>query len=499
VIRPPHGVASDSGDMSELLEFVTQHTGLIFPPNRRATAEGGVQRAMRHVGIRNVASLLARVREDLETLDELLAELTVGETYFFREEGQFDFMRRVAVPQLLAGRSEDSVLRAWSAACASGEEAYSLAITLRETAPHVPRHIIGTDVSRHRLRTAQRGNYKNWSLRGVSPERVTRYFTKQGAVHRLIDVERQGVEFRYLNLVEDVFPSIASSIWGMDIIMCRNVLIYFDIPTIQVIAAHLLESLSDDGWLFLGASDPAISDFLPCDVELTGAGVAYRRPHGKTPALPRFEKFAPVIQTEEAVFEWALPPAPSLPQEPALTSLEAPPLPVPVSEDGLDIVRRAYAAREYARAADSARELISTGNAALEVWICLVRALANEGRLMEAGTACSSALEQYGTSAELMYLHAVLLAEGGRHRDSADAARRALYLDRDLIVAQLLLGSALAKLGDRSAAVRVLTTAERTLAAADPESLVPSSDGEPAGRLREMARVQLKLVEMGAA
>src|SRR5690606_655500 len=107
---------------------------------------------------------------------------------------------------------------------------------------------------------------------------------------------RQHVDFRYLNLAEDSFPSLATGIWGMDVILCRNVLIYFDADTVERVARRLLASLSEDGWLLLGGSDPPISEIMECDVVVTDAGLVYRRKHaaGGHDMRPQPESSAPL-------------------------------------------------------------------------------------------------------------------------------------------------------------------------------------------------------------
>ena len=157
---------------------------------------------------------------------------------------------------------------------------------------------------------------------------------------------------------------------------------------------------------------------------------------------------------------------------------------------------RWYAERDYERAAAAAGRLLQSDGSDPGLWVVLVRALANLGALEAAGTSCAAALDRHRSSAELFYLHAVLLAESRRHREAADAARRALYLDRNCVMAHLVLGGALLRLGDRAGARRAFRNVERLLAGMPVDAVVPASDGERAGRLAEMARVQLQLVEV---
>ena len=155
-----------------------------------------------------------------------------------------------------------------------GEEPYSIALALREL--RTPATVVGTDVSRARLGAARRGEYRRWSFRGVPETTVERYFTRDGDRYTLAGAVRRDVEFRYLNLASDCYPSMSSGVWGMDVIFCRNVLIYFDAETIARVAKNLFASLAPHGWLLPGATDPPLHDHVDCTVVQTEAGLVYR-------------------------------------------------------------------------------------------------------------------------------------------------------------------------------------------------------------------------------
>jgi chemotaxis protein methyltransferase CheR len=307
---------------------------------------------------------------------------------------------------------------------------------------------------------------------------------------------RNAVQFGYLNLAEDAYPSLSGGTSGLDLVLCRNVLIYFDGETVARVAARLLDGLSGDGWLLLGASDPPLADLVPCEVVVTDAGLAYRRPRSGARVAPRPAPKADSpahTPPPRAPFLVADPPRASRP-----AALAVPPAPPPDAREA----RGAYAERDFGRAAELATRLVRDGGIAggmPEVWVLLVRALANQGSLADAGRACATALDRHRTSAELAYLHAVLLGEGGRPAEAAAAARRALYLDRGLVPGHLALGGALARLGDADGARRAYRNAVRLLCLMAPDREVPAADGERAGRLLEMARVQLRLLGGAAA
>ncbi len=440
--------ALGAGLINSAEALVRARTGLVFSDSRRTAFADGLLRAMQRAGTREpeAGAYLERLAREAPLLDDLVGEITIGETYFFREPEQFRLIEGDILPALRPSRGA-APLRLWSAGCATGEEAYTLAIATRELGAR----ILATDLCRSALAVARRGRYGRWSLRGVSQDVIERHFARAGDKVEVAPGIRDAVEFRYLNLAADVYPSLATGVWGMDLILCRNVLIYLDAETIARVARRLLDSLADDGWLLLGASDPPLAAI----------------------SVP------PLLVRHESA---------SMPEDRAVPAAES------AEEAG-----RCYTEGDYARAADLAATQTRRDPGDSASWILLVRSLANEGRLEEAGRACAAALDRHLTSAELTYLHATLLAEAGRYRDAAVAARRALYLDRTFVLAHFALGGARARSGDRAGASRSFRNAERLLARLPPDEPVRGADGEPAGRLAEMARVQVRLLEEAAA
>jgi chemotaxis protein methyltransferase CheR len=467
-------------------DLIRRRTGLIFPASRRASFASALARASRRAGNGDPDDYLARLGVHPPLLEALVDEITVGETYFFREPRQFDVIREAILPALAVGHPARRPLRVWSAASATGEEPYTLAIVLREQGWAGNTHLVATDLSVRALAAARRARYSRWSLRGVSDLVIATYFRPDGERFDLVPAIREMVDFRYLNLAEESYPSLATGIWGMDLILCRNVLIYFDAETIARVARRLIDTLSPDGWLLLGASDPPLHDLVACEVTVTEAGVVYQRPGRDRPHLPK-----PAYPSAP----WT-PPELDLLESPVLAS--APVLPVPHVDDRQEALRL-YAEREYERAAEVAGRLTRRRLGEPTPWVVLVRSLANRGDLGAAGRACATALDRHSASAELHYLHAVLLGEGGSHHEAAAASRRALYLDRGLVVAHLALAGSLSRCGDPEGARRALRAARRALADTPPDTIVPASDGESARRLGELADAQLELLRDAVA
>jgi chemotaxis protein methyltransferase CheR len=478
--------------LDSVAALLQRRTGLMFSEARRPELERGVRKTMQATRARGGEAYLARLEADPQTLDDLVAEITIGETYFFREPEQFAVLREHILPDLLARGSDDRPLRVWSAGCATGEEPYSIAMVVSELGLNRTTHILGTDISRAALVRARGARYTRWSFRGVPETVVQTHFAPRGSELVLNPGIRSAVEFGYLNLAEDTYPSLATGVWGMDLILCRNVLIYFDPGTVARAANRLLDSLAEGGWLLLGASDPLLSDLAPSEVVVTRAGLAYRRPPRPGSQSPVVDPPSRLVFPEPASASG--PVAPPVPQaSPAFTQPPA----LVVAADAAGEAAECYARHDYLGAAEIATIALARERQDPALWVLLVRALANHGDLSAAGRASAAGLDRHRTSAELTYLHAVLLAEGGRPAESASAARAALYLDRQMAVAHLALGAALAKLGDAPGARRSFRNAAQLLAAMPPDRVVPASDGEPAGRLAEMTRLQLQLMGKG--
>jgi len=242
----------------------------------------------------------------------------------------------------------------------------------------------------------------------------------------------------------------------MDLILCRNVLIYFDRETVGRVARRLFDALAPGGWLVTGPSDPSLVDAAPFEAVATEAGVLYRR--APAPAEPVL-----------------VAPAPPLPRaDPAWDPRHA-------RAAGPDEVV-APARRARPRGADAAASALH------------VRALANLDP-STAERACAEASAHHPLSAELHYLRALLLLDLGRDAEAAEAARRVLYLDGSLAAAYLTLGTILRRLGDREGARRAYRNARALCAARSPDEVVALTDGERAVRLFEAADVQMALLD----
>ncbi|HEV7666736.1 MAG TPA: CheR family methyltransferase [Chloroflexota bacterium] len=192
-------------------------------------------------------------------LYDLVEHLTVGETYFLRDPAQIAALRETILPEILLRRAAEQRLRIWSAGCSTGEEPYSLAILLleKQLASTWDVELVGTDVNRESLRLARDGVYPAWSFR-ATPEYIRdRYFEPATHGWRAGEALRRMAHFAWMNLATEQLTPPAPD---LDLVICRNVTIYFDAATTQRLYRTLIKSLTPGGWLILAASDPVPTD-----------------------------------------------------------------------------------------------------------------------------------------------------------------------------------------------------------------------------------------------
>jgi chemotaxis protein methyltransferase CheR len=273
---------------------IVKRLGLRFDDNRLTFL---AEVLTRRVDARRLSTgaYLAALMTELEASDELSAlarELTVGETYFFRHADQFSALAEVAMPERLSARAASRSLRLLSAGCASGEEAYSLAILLRERGiePGFDVAVQGVDLNPDSLAKAAHGLYSPWALRETPAEVKARWFVSEGRDFRLAQSLRDSVRFEQHNLILDAPSLLPAGVF--DVIFCRNVLMYFTTEQAIGIVERLARTLAPGGFLFLGHAETLRGLSHAFHLRHTHNTFYYQRRDGAEPANADFE--APV-------------------------------------------------------------------------------------------------------------------------------------------------------------------------------------------------------------
>lgn len=239
-------------EFTELRDFVYQKSGMYFPVNRKSFLEKIVIRRLQLLSLPDFPSYLRILRLELQQ-EELLAlfnDVTINETYFFRDQPQLDALRSEVLPSLTtAGKKRINLL---SAGCSSGEEPFTLSIILREHFPQLDFNILAVDISSRMIELARQARYGDYAVRFV-PERLqNKYFTLDDKSRVLRPEFRDRVSFQQLNLL-DIQSRLAGN--KFDIIFCRYVLIYFDLESKRRVVEALNNLLNPGGYLVLGNSE----------------------------------------------------------------------------------------------------------------------------------------------------------------------------------------------------------------------------------------------------
>ncbi|ACA14813.1 MCP methyltransferase, CheR-type [Methylobacterium sp. 4-46] len=431
----------------------------------------------------DAGAYLAHLSASEEEWAALEAEITIGETFFFRYAEQFAALRRTILPERIAARAREKRLRIWSAGCSTGPETYSLAILLHEILGEALAEwriaLTGTDINREVLAVARRAEYGAWALRSLSAEERARYF-RRGARENTFALrpEFRGLaRFEPQNLLHLVDGTASLALTDYDLILCRNVLIYFHPDTVMAVVRALAERLRPGGWLLLGHAEPnpAFAEILR-PVSLPGTA-AYRRPEEDPAPLPAL----PPGPAQESFPPRVPPPAPSRPARRAPARPSPPPAP-PASPAG-------ESPPGESPPSESPPSESPPGAA-----LAAVRALADAGDLDASWQACRAALQADPTDARLRFYEGLLARARARPEEAERAFRAAIYLEKGFVMAHYHLGLTLIALGRGAAGRRAVENALRLAAPLPPETELPEGDGLTAARLTDAARPLLDAV-----
>lgn len=262
-------------DFNFLRTLSNRYSGIQVPDERFDMFYSRLSKRVRKLGLRNFKEYCQYLDENPELeFTEFINAITTNLTAFFRENHHFDYLRDTVIPELLVRNKHTQTIRAWSAGCSSGEEPYSIAITLLEQVPaNWDIKLLATDLDTNVLKTATEGVYTLERIQDIPEARLKRWFMcGKGAQSGLVKVSPQLqkiISFKQLNLMQE---------WPMkgpfDFIFCRNVLIYFDRETKIMLAKRYAQILADKSWLFIGHSESL--NQLSTELELV-ACTSYRK------------------------------------------------------------------------------------------------------------------------------------------------------------------------------------------------------------------------------
>ncbi|AGZ46369.1 CheR family methyltransferase [Actinoplanes friuliensis] len=246
-----------AADFTFVSTLVRREAAIVLAPGKEYLVEARLIPVARQVGAASVAEFLANLQRRPNPADQrrIIDALTTNETSWFRDREPFSALTDVVLPELVRRPGANRKVRIWSAASSSGQEAYSLAITLQENLPAGWSYeIMGSDISTEMIKRAEAAEYSQVEVnRGLPAAQLVQYFERAGAHWRITQSLRRNVSFKLMNLTAPLPPMPP-----FDVIFLRNVLIYFDVATKKSVLRNVARLLRPDGWLFLGAAETTI-------------------------------------------------------------------------------------------------------------------------------------------------------------------------------------------------------------------------------------------------
>ena len=500
-MKPGHNMdeAFSNSMCYDISEYINQYTGLYFPENKHRSLMKGINAAARELGFNQTDKFIDRLISgppSAQTIDALVRFLTIGETYFFRDKNMFQTLKDEIFRGLITHpRRNKKHINIWSAGCASGEEPYSIAILIDQMAAVFRGwtvSIIGTDINTAALEKAEKGVYTRWSFRDTPDVILKKYFISgnDGTFEIKPEIRKQ-VNFSRLNLMQSDYTGVLSDFLPIDVVLCRNVIMYFKPGTREQVFARIGRYLDSDGWLI---ASPAESGFV------NSAGFASVH----FPSTICHRKGLPRRSEQKHVFrESSLKAKTGIRVSTAAKSLKT----VITSSfrrktdrnytatDPKAIFHQAsllYRAGQYMEVINRLAPLFS-GLApddnqflmAPESMALLARTHANLGDLEQAERWCKKSIEYERFNPEHYYLLGTIRQEDGRLADAIKAFKQAVYLDPDLVMGHFTLSMIMGQSGRPHDAKRHMKITYSLLLKVDPDETIPLSDGLTAGRLTE--------------
>jgi len=268
-----------TGELARVGDMLYRWTGMIFGENKRYYIERRIAERIKRSSMPNVAVYLGLAQSEPCEREALINAFTINETYFYREDHQLAALSRDLLPDIIRNRRPGDLVRIWSMPCSTGEEAYSIAIWLLENWPLVDAYnieIVGSDIDTAALSRAREGQFTERSLSRLPPALRNAYFEpEQGHCRRIVQDLRESVRFTPANIVD---PASMAAMGKFDVILCRNVLIYFDDVARLKAANALYDCLNPGGYVCLGHSESMgrITDRF--ELARLADAIVYRRP-----------------------------------------------------------------------------------------------------------------------------------------------------------------------------------------------------------------------------
>ncbi|NNM59105.1 MAG: hypothetical protein HKM04_04755 [Legionellales bacterium] len=416
------------------LTLIRERLGIIIHPHQKMDLHHTLLEACQKFSLtpEEYLHILTFSSNNSLEFSHLIAGITIGETYFFRDNNQMQLLNDNLLPELIQSKRErdEYTIRIWSAGCSTGEDIYTIAMMLCELIPDYKRwslQLMGTDINAISLQKATLGRYTQWSMRTITDYFKNKYFTPVNHCFQISPQLRELVNFSYLNLNENTYPSILNGTNARDLILCCNVLIYFDNVSIANLMKKLEDCLVPGGYLLLGASDPVILK----ETELLqhhSQGLYFSRPAEKQwspPSNPLLITSANTGAAKPTLVKTTLAPITDLPKH---TTPE------------LGLITKLMRESQWQEALNIIDKNIIQGKKTIFLLDAKATALANLGKLSLAIICCHESMSLDPSNKQSYFTHAMILLELNQLTEAETLLRKAIFFDHRFVEAHYQLG-----------------------------------------------------------
>lgn len=456
-------------ELEPFIKLIKDKCGMFIDAPKRTWLSAAIQTRMSHTGIECHNRYLNTLLQDHEETSSLVDLITINETYFFRERQHHDLFTDRLIPEL-QGKEEKqgNKIKVLSAGCATGEEPYSLAISLVEKYGLGILNsvsVMGFDIDRKVIAKARRGIYGRHSFRGVEPSIREKYFTQlPGNQYELIDSIKKNLEFYELNLLS---PSYPDDFRGVDVIFYRNVSIYFEPETLKIIFSKLADILNEDGYIFLSSTETYAHNVGILFLEEREGIFLYRKKPDQSIDDRREQVSKPRQSLRRKTKKPVRQPRRKFQRPPAQPS--PPPIKKPVVEkrkDSCFLFDEALISaknKHYDNALKAINTLIAQEPSFTKAYNLKASILINLQRMDEAKTACLDALQLKEWDLECLLLLGMIAKIEGNDEEGVKRLKEVLYMQPSCWLAHLYLGDIYNSQGEREGARQKYAAAMRLL------------------------------------
>ncbi|MEG4334277.1 CheR family methyltransferase [Microcoleus sp. AT9_A2] len=542
------------------INLITTEMGVRIRSQDRAGLSHKIMSRMREKKIADPEKyyklLTAKNFESKNEWAKLVLLLTTTESYFMRDKGQFALLNRVIFPELIEQKRNlhktlgmQPTLRIWSAGCSTGEEPYSLAIVLKELIPDWEQWkilILGTDINEKVIKKAPQGVYSHWSFRLVDPQIQKQYFHQRQNDWEINLELRESVNFSCVNLITDDFPNIYQNLYNIDLILCRNVFVYFEHKYISLVLKKFSNTLKPGGYLMTGHAEVYGQIMNEFEAKIFPESVVYQRRNAVPEEGCQIESMVATVGEANSAFR-EFPKADIMGDDsgelltgetmpPRFTTnsnfpeIEMPPvlkisnplgnmLPYRYLEDGLPNnavsvtekiiaentqnqthqmlileAKKLFKNQDYAEAINKAQEAIELQGPNFDAYFLIAQVQANSGNYSQAIEYCNRARKVDPGSVYTDYLQAQIAEEQGQLETAKNLLKRTIYMCPSFVSAYIELGNIYHKEGQIKRAIKMYNSSCEILKALPPNTPIDSQGKMTASQV--LMNVKKKLLKL---